>query len=127
MQIELRSHAIDLSPETRLAIERRASFAFDRFDARIKRVVITLTDTNGPKGGAADECAVSIELRSGGRIFVRETHEEALTAGLRALDRAKEALSRSFGKRLDRASVRVRSPHGGLVSFRDEAVLDEAI
>ncbi len=106
MHLELRTHAIDLSPEDQSAIERRVRFAFDRFADRIARITVSVTDTNGPRGGAANECAVHVEMRGRGRVFVREVHEDAIGASLRAIERARQSLSRDLVRRTDRRSVR---------------------
>jgi putative sigma-54 modulation protein len=106
MRIELRSTTIDLTAEIRDALTRRARFALDRFGDRIHRVTVWLADENGPKGGLANTCTVSIELFGAENVFVKETHEDALHAGQRAIERAGKSVARAFGKRLDRTSLR---------------------
>ena len=99
MQIELRSHTIELTPELRDALTRRAQFALDRFSDRIARVTVSLSDLNGPKGGVANEVNVAVDLRGRGGIFIREIDESALQAGSRALERSGRAVARELEKR----------------------------
>jgi ribosome-associated translation inhibitor RaiA len=106
MQVELRTHAIELSPEHRAAIVKRAVFAFDRFADRIMKVTVSVTDTNGPRGGAANECVVSVDLRGPGGIIVKELSESALVGSMRAVDRAGKSLARALARKTDRASLR---------------------
>jgi ribosome-associated translation inhibitor RaiA len=111
MHIELRSHTIELTPELRETLTRRAEFALDRFADRIARVTVWLADVNGPKGGLANECNVAVDLRGRGSVFIREIHENAQQAGSRALERSGRAVARELGKLgkrsgSDRASLR---------------------
>jgi hypothetical protein len=66
--------------------------AVDRFESRITRIEVHLSDTNGPKHGANDKRAV-IEARVGGLRPIAVSHEaptlhEAIEGAAQRLERA---------------------------------------
>ena len=83
------------SPTVRSIIQS----AVDRFESRITRIEVHLSDTNGPKHGANDRRAV-IEARVGGLRPIAVSHEaptlrEAVEGAAHRLERALDhALSR---------------------------------
>ena len=109
MQIAIRSSHLNLQPEQRQQIQRRASFALARLSAVIKRVEVSLADTNGPRGGVDKRCRVLVHLDGGATAFVEDRDSDLATLIDRAMDRA----GRVAHKRVDLAAPRRRiaRPH----------------
>jgi ribosome-associated translation inhibitor RaiA len=96
MNVEIRTRGIAVVPELRERVERRASFALDRFADRIARVVVRVGDVNGPRGGVDQRCQVEVKLRSGASVRVAHTAHDAGTAIDQAIHRAANAIGRTL-------------------------------
>ncbi|MDP3824201.1 MAG: HPF/RaiA family ribosome-associated protein [Burkholderiales bacterium] len=97
MQIAIRSSHLNLQPEQRQQIQRRASFALARLSAVIRRVEVSLADTNGPRGRVDKRCRVLVHLDGGAAAFVEDHDSDLATLIDRAMDRA----GRAAHKRVD--------------------------
>jgi putative sigma-54 modulation protein len=100
MQIGIRTSHLSLQPEQRQQIERRASFALARLSTLIKRVEVSLADTNGPRGGVDKRCRVLVHLDGGSTAFVEDRDSDLVALIDRTLDRA----GRAAHKRVDLAT-----------------------
>jgi sigma 54 modulation/S30EA-like ribosomal protein len=81
------------------AIAREVNRTLERFAARLTRVEIHLSDVNSDKPGEIDKRCL-LEIRPAGRRPIGVTNSAAsVDAAVRgALEKARNALSRSFGK-----------------------------
>lgn len=93
---------ISLSDAARTGIERDLTRAVDRFDARLTRVEVHLSDINSTRGGDNDKRCV-LEARPSGGKPVAVDHQAASVALAvsGASNKLVSALDRTFG-RLDR-------------------------
>jgi putative sigma-54 modulation protein len=91
--------------EIRAYAERRVSFALDRF-RDIKRVVVSLDDVNGPKGGMDKFCRIVAEFGFAS-IVVEETQMNWHAAIGRATHRLSQKVAREL-KRVNRRTARAR-------------------
>lgn len=83
-------------------IRRRVELRLDRHEHAVRRVIVTLGDVNGPRGGVDQQCVVHMRLRSGGRPVVVRAREATISEAVsKALDRAR----RRLGRRLDNLSA----------------------
>ena len=98
MQIDIHAVRLDLSPEHREQIRRRASFALSRLQARISRVEVRLSDINGTRGGVDKQCRVLVSLTHGPAAVVEDLDADLPTLIDRALARA----GRVAAKRVER-------------------------
>jgi ribosome-associated translation inhibitor RaiA len=84
--------------------ELRLRFALTRTSDRIKRVVVRLGDTNGPRGGADKFCRMQVYLKHAPPVLIEETGADLYAA----IDRVAERAGRSVAKRVDRRREDVR-------------------
>ncbi len=77
----------------------RLSFALRRFENRIQRVIVRISDLNGPKRGVDSRCSITVDLVDGRRMFVNATTAWPFTSVSRAASRLNEALRRMSGHR----------------------------
>lgn len=84
--------------EIREYAERRVSFALDRF-RDVRRVVVSLDDLNGPKGGMDKFCRIVAEFG-----FASVVVEEAQMDWHAAIARATHRLSQKVARELKRAN-----------------------
>lgn len=108
MKIKVQARHLALTSELKAYVKRRIRFALEsRFDS-IKRVVVTLSDINGPRGGEDMRCQVLVKL-DGQNDVVIDNKEAYLRA---AIDKAADKASRTVSKRIERLqhkATRIRS------------------
>jgi putative sigma-54 modulation protein len=104
MRIEIQARKVSLPSRLRRQIEHRIRAALTRFDERIMRVSLWLSDVNGPKGGSDKNCQVQIVMPGKPDVVIDETRDNLYSAINRALERAGQTVVR----RLDRKRRRVK-------------------
>jgi putative sigma-54 modulation protein len=98
MKIKVQTRHLALTSELKEYVKRRILFALDsRFD-KIKRVIVTLSDINGPKGGEDMRCQVLVKL-DGQKDIVIDDKQAHLRS---AIDKAADKASRTVTKRIER-------------------------
>ena len=94
---------------------RRLSFALRRFTHRVRRVIVRLSDENGPRRGVDTRCSIAAELTDGRRLFVDATGAWPFAAITSAAGRLNGATRRHLerdarrGRRRDRAAAAERA------------------
>jgi hypothetical protein len=76
----------------------RLSLALRRFESRIRRVIVRISDLNGPRRGVDSKCSIAVDLIDGRRIFVNATTAWPFTSVTRAAGRLNEALRREIDR-----------------------------
>ena len=72
----------------------------------VNRVVVRLSDINGPRGGADKRCHIQVVLAGIPDVVVEDTEVDLYTAIDRATDRAR----RTVFRRVDRQLTLLRQP-----------------
>ncbi|BFM48522.1 HPF/RaiA family ribosome-associated protein [Marinomonas sp. THO17] len=98
MNIKVQSRRLRLTKELKNYVKRRIGFALNARFNRIKRVVVTLSDVNGPKGGEDKRCQVFVQL-DGKQDVIVDHKQTSLQA---AIDIAADKVSRTVSKRIER-------------------------
>ncbi len=101
MRLEIRSKHYPLDDDRRQEIERRIRFALGRFVGRISLVTVSLTDVNGPRGGADKHCRLVAKLIPAGSVTIEETHTDVAAAVALAADRAGWSVNRELKRQRD--------------------------
>ncbi|MEZ5980625.1 MAG: HPF/RaiA family ribosome-associated protein, partial [Planctomycetota bacterium] len=71
---------------------------------KVRRVVVQLTDVNGPRGGRDVRCTIRARLTTGGELVVQELHDSPFSAAAGASDR----MARGLARRIERLHQRWR-------------------
>ena len=87
--------------------ERRLAFALRRFEDRVRRVLVRLGDTNGPRKGIDSRCSITLQLRAGRHIDVEAETAWPFASITLAAKRLNEALRRE----LEKAHLSTRRRH----------------
>ena len=103
MQIETHAQHIDLTKKVEELIERRLGFALDRFEDKLDRITVHLTDENGPKGGVCKRCRMVVHTNAHGMVVVEDTEDAIEAAICKTADSLRRALRRRFEKSRDRS------------------------
>ena len=106
MKIDIQAHDFTMTHALYEHITRRLGFALSNRDENIQRVMVRLTDINGPRGGEDKCCQIQVVLPHLADVIIQDTEVDIYTAINRAADRA----GRTIGRRLDRQRDNSRSP-----------------
>jgi len=98
MQVDIQARHFSLTEALRNHAERRLRFALTCFDDHIQRVVIRLSDINGPKGGVDKHCHLQVVLSGLHDVVIEDTEADMYVAINRATDRAGRTVERRIGR-----------------------------
>lgn len=111
MQIDIQARTFKLTEGLRYHADRRLRSALAAVAGRIRRIVVRLTDDNGPKGGIDKRCQIRATV-AGTRPIVIEQHDANLYD---AIDRAADRAGRTITQRVARTASRRRFPRPRLI------------
>src|SRR4051794_12456083 len=99
MQMDIYSVKYELAEELEDYIRRRLRFALGRFAGRIGRVMVHLTDVNGPRGGVDKRCRIAVALVPRGVVRVEASSHDPFALVALAAKRAARSLRSTLGRR----------------------------
>lgn len=105
MQITIQAHNFTLTNALRGHIERRLGFALSTIDAHIQRVMVRLSDINGPRGGEDKCCRIQITLPKLQDVVIEDTMANLYCAIDRAASRAGRTVVRRISRQRDKRRV----------------------
>lgn len=99
MQIQVRAARSKVANELVELAERRLIFALSRFDNRLARIQVRLSDVNGPKSGLDKACQVQLKLHYANELVVECVDSTWEAAICTAAERAASAVQRELDRR----------------------------
>lgn len=114
MRIDIQASGFELTDGLRQHTERRLQFALSWASHDVRKVMVRLSDINGPRGGNDKRCRIQIPLPRTPDIVIEDTESDLYVA----IDRAAERAERSLARQLERQR---EHPHG---SFKTAAPSD---
>ena len=99
---------IRFGAESRDAVTRRLRGGLHRFEERVERASLFVTDVNGAKGGPDLRCVCIVRLRGNNPIVIRDVGSHLTPLVERVVDRALRVVSEASGARRRRAVERRR-------------------
>jgi ribosomal subunit interface protein len=102
MHIDIQARQLPLTRTLKRYTQLRIRFALTRFEERIQRVSMWLSDVNGPKGGRDKQCRLQVALAGKTSIVIEDTHENLYVAINRAIERAGHSLVRKLDRQQSR-------------------------
>ena len=94
MKIEVVDRGNCLDDASTSFADRRLHFALSRFDSKIGSVILTVEDTNGPRGGIDKRCQVLIRMKRGKDVVISDTDHDVESCLARVADRAGRTVAR---------------------------------
>lgn len=104
MQFNIQARDFSLTKSLRNHAERRLWFALTCFDNHIQRIVMLLSDINGPRGGVDKRCQLRIVLDGMPDVVIQDTEADLYVA----IDRAANRAGRTLVRKLDRLQSLLR-------------------
>jgi ribosomal subunit interface protein len=99
MQIDIQTRNFDLTNALNNYAERRLRFALTWADDRIQRIIVRLSDINGPRGGEDKRCQLQVVLAGLPDVVVEDTEASLYFAIDRAADRAGRTVMRKLNRK----------------------------
>ena len=98
MQIEIQSQKFSLTDALKNYAKRRINFALANKGEHIIKVIVRLSDINGPRGGSDKRCHLLIQLIGLTDVVVKDTETDMYTSIDRACDRAGRTVIRKINR-----------------------------
>lgn len=99
MEIDIQARNFLLTDGLKRHVQRRVLFAVGRFKDKVHRVIVRLSDINGPRGGVDKRCQLLLRVDGMPDIVVADTEMDLYSA----IDRAADRAGRTLGRYLRRA------------------------
>ena len=106
MQIEIHAHGFTTTEALYEHVTKRLQHALGCCADRISRVMVRLSDINGPRGGVDKRCQIQVRLATLADVVIEDTQADLYVA----IDRATERAARTVVRHLARQRRPVRSP-----------------
>ncbi len=104
MQIDIQARHFSLTDSLRSHAEHRLRLALTCCNNHIQRIVMRLSDINGPRGGADKHCHLQVVLAGLPDVVIEDTETDLYVAINRATDRA----GRTLVRRVSRQQTRLK-------------------
>ncbi len=104
MQIEIQARNFPLTQAMRSHVERRLGFALSTRHEHIQRILVRLSDINGPRGGHDKCCQIQVVLPQLADVIVEDTESNLYSAIDRAADRASRTVARKLARQRDKTT-----------------------
>lgn len=98
MKIDIRAKGFELTDGLRAHAERRLAFALDWTGHGVRKVFLSFSDINGPRGGNDKRCTLRIPLPRTRDVIIEDTAPNLQQALDRAVDRASRTLERRLSR-----------------------------
>lgn len=99
MHIDIQTRHFSLTNALRDYTERRLRFALASVDNKVRRIVVRLSDINGPRGGADKRCHLHLVLCGMPDVVIEDTESDLYFAIDRATDRAGRTVLRKASRK----------------------------
>lgn len=99
MKVEIRAHHLELTEGLQAYAEERVCFGLDWARHHVRKIMLRISDINGPRGGIDKRCQLRIPLPGMRDVVIEDTDADSRVAIGRAVDRAARTLERRFSRR----------------------------
>lgn len=101
MQLDIQSQGFTLTAGLHDYVTKRLAYSLGHGDQAITRVIVRLSDINGPRGGDDKRCLIEVRLKQLPAVVIADTEADLYLAIDRASDRASRTLARRLVRQRD--------------------------
>ncbi len=98
MNLQIQAQDFTLTDGLRQHVATRLDYALNHGRDIVTRIVVRLSDVNGPRGGVDKRCGIEVRLKGAPTLIVEDTQADLYVA----IDRAAERIGRTLDRRLAR-------------------------
>ena len=107
MRMTIQANGFAMTGALRTYTEQRLASALGWAREHMHKLVVSLSDINGPRGGVDKRCKIQVQLGGGREVIIEVTEADLYAAIDRAADRADRALVRKVARTRDFARERM--------------------
>lgn len=107
MRVTIQANGFVLTEALRSYTEQRLSMALGWAGQHMRRLAVSLSDINGPRGGIDKRCKIQVQLGGGKEVIIEDTEADLYVAIDRAADRADRAVVRQVERKRDFSHTRL--------------------
>lgn len=112
MRVAIQANGFVMTIALRMYTERRLAVALGWARHHMRKLAVSLSDINGPRGGVDKRCKIQVQLSGGRQVIIEECEEDLYAAIDRAADRADRAVVKQVERK--RQFSHERLPASGL-------------
>ena len=120
MRMSIQANGFSLTSALRAYTELRLKTALGWASGHMRKLHVSLSDINGPRGGTDKRCKIQVQLAGGREVLIEDTETDLYHAIDRAADRADRAVVRRVEHLREFSHVRV-SAERALATVNHEA------
>lgn len=98
MQFDIQTRGFSMTDSLLNHTQRRLLFSLTFFKNKINRVIVRLSDVNGPRGGSDKRCHLQFKLEGLPDVVIEDTEVDLYAAIDRSIDRARRAVARKVDR-----------------------------
>lgn len=98
MQMDIQCRGFTLTEALRDYAKKRLACSLRQSDTYIGRVIVRLSDINGPRGGEDKRCHLEVRLKGLPEVVIEDTQADLYMAIDRAADRAGRTIARHLAR-----------------------------
>lgn len=98
MILQIQAHDFTLTTGLREHAAARLAYALNHGRDIVTRIIVRLSDVNGPRGGVDKCCGIEVRLKGAPTLIIEDTQADLYVA----IDRAAERIGRTLDRRLAR-------------------------
>ncbi|NHZ93648.1 HPF/RaiA family ribosome-associated protein [Massilia sp. CCM 8733] len=99
MRVTIQANGFVLTEALRSYTEQRLAMALGWAGQHMRRLAVSLSDINGPRGGIDKRCKIQVQLDGGKEVIIEDTEADLYVAIDRATDRADRAVVRQVERK----------------------------
>ena len=110
MHIAIHASGFDMTTALRQYTEQRLATALGWARLHMRKLAVSLSDINGPRGGIDKRCKIQVQLGNGREVIIEECEADLYAAIDRAAERADRAVVRQVERTRQFAHERIDAP-----------------
>jgi ribosomal subunit interface protein len=107
MHMTIQANGFEMTGALRAYTEQRLATALGWARKHMHKLIVSLSDINGPRGGVDKRCKIQVQLGGGRDVVIEDTEADLYAAIDRAAERADRALVRQVERTRDFARERM--------------------
>ena len=109
MRIVIQAYGFVLTEALKTYTEQRLAATLGWAGYRMRKLAVSLSDINGPRGGIDKRCKIQVQLDGGREVVIEDTEADLYVAIDRAANRADRAMVRRVERMRDFAHTRIET------------------
>ena len=101
MRLTIHANGFLLTEALRAHTEQRIAIALGWAGQHMRKLAVSLSDINGPRGGVDKRCRIHVQLGAGREVIIEDTEDDLYDAINRAAERADRAVLRQIQRNRD--------------------------